>query len=87
MKVNYNPTSLKNCLFEDIIQTQVNLFLNSESNTYVVFDGTSQILCEGTLATCYVYKIEFEKTKDYSVAIYAKECYNKMMEKRYDTER
>lgn len=82
MKVNYNPTKMKDLLFEDTIQTQVSLFLESESNTYVVFDGTAKILCEGTLDECYVYQVEYNRAVGFTPSIYAKEAYENMMKKR-----
>lgn len=90
MKINYNPTKMKDWLFEDTIQTQASVFLESESNTYVVFDGTAKILCEGTLDECYVYQAEYKKAVGFSPAIYAKEAYENMMKKvkeSYDGER
>lgn len=90
MKINYNPTKMKDLLFEDTIQTQVSIFLESESNAYVVFDGTAKILCEGTLDECYVYQAEYKKAVGFSPAIYAKEAYENMMKKvkeSYDGER
>ena len=81
MKINYNPTKMKDLLFEDAIQTQASIFLESESNTYVVFDGTAKILCEGTLDECYVYQAEYKKAVGFSPAIYAKEAYKNMMNK------
>lgn len=81
MKINYNPTKMKDWLFEDTIQTQSSLFLESDSNTYVVFDGTAKILCEGTLDECYVYQAEYKKAVGFSPATYAKEAYENMMNK------
>lgn len=81
MKINYNPTKMKDGLFEDTILTQASLFLESESNTYVVFDGTAKILCEGTLDECYVYQVEYKKAVGFSPAIYAKEAHETMMNK------
>ena len=72
---------MKDWLFEDTIQTQVSIFLESESNAYVVFDGTAKILCEGTLDECYVYQAEYKKAVGFSPAIYAKEAYENMMNK------
>ena len=81
MKINYNPTKMKDWLFEDTIQTQSCLCFDSESNTYVFFDGTAKILCEGTLDECYVYQAEYKKAVGFSPAIYAKEAYKNMMDK------
>ena len=81
MTIYYNPTKMKDWLFEDTIQTQASLFLKSESNTYAVFDGTAKILCEGTLDECYVYQAEYKKAVGFSPAIYAKEAYENMMNK------
>jgi len=81
MKINYNPTKMKDWLFEDTIQTQASLFLESESNTYVVFDGTAKILCEGALDECCVYQAEYKKAVGFWPAIYAKEAYKNMMNK------
>ena len=72
---------MKDWLFEDTINTQVSLSLESESNTYVVFDGTAKILCEGTLDECCVYQAEYKKAVGFSPAIYAKEAYENMMNK------
>lgn len=81
MTIYDNPTKMKDWLFEDAIQTQASVFLESESNTYVVFDGTAKILCEGTLDECYVYQVEYKKAVGFSPAIYAKEAYENMMRK------
>lgn len=81
MTIYYNPTKMKDWLFEDTIQTQASLFLKSESNTYAVFDGTAKILCEGTLDECYVYQTEYKKAVGFTPAIYAKEAYKNMMNK------
>lgn len=81
MKINYNPTKMRDLLFEDTIQTQASIFLESESNTYVVFDGTAKILCEGTLDECYVYQTEFKRAVGFTPSIYAKEAYENMMNK------
>lgn len=75
MKINYNPTKMKDSVFEDSIQAQVSMFLESESNTYVVFDGTAKILCEGTLAECYIYQTEYKRAIGVMPSIYAKEVY------------
>lgn len=81
MKINYNPTKMKDWLFEDTIQTQASVLLESESNTYVVFDGTAKILCEGTLDECYVYQTEYNRAMGFTPSIYAKEAYENMMDK------
>ena len=81
MTIYYNPTKMKDWLFEDTILTQASLFLESESNTYVVFDGTAKIICEGPLDECYVYQAEYKKSVGFSPAIYAKEAYENMMNK------
>lgn len=81
MTIYDNPTKMKDWLFEDAINTQASVFLESESNTYVVFDGTAKILCEGTLDECYVYQVEYKKAVGFSPAIYAKEAYENMMKK------
>lgn len=75
MKINYNPTMIKDSVFEDFIQAQVSMFLESESNNYVVFDGTAKILCEGTLAECYVYQMEYKRAMGVTPSIYSKEAY------------
>lgn len=75
MKINYNPTKMKDSVFEDYIQVQVSMFLESESNSYVVFDGTAKILCEGTLAECCAYQIEYKRAMGITPAIYTKEAY------------
>lgn len=90
MTIYDNPTKMKDWLFEDAINTQASVFLESESNTYVVFDGTAKILCEGTLDECYVYQVEYKKSVGFSPTIYAKEAYENMMKKgkkSYDGER
>lgn len=81
MKINYNPTGMKDSFFEDTIQTQAAIFLESDSNTYVVFDGTAKILCEGTLDECYVYQAEYKKAVGFTPAIFAKEVFEIMMKK------
>ena len=81
MKINYNPTKMKDNIFEESIQTQLSMFLESESNTYVVFDGIAKILCEGTLAECCVYQMEYKRAMGFTPPIYAKEAYEDIKSK------
>ena len=66
------------------IQDEVDLFLTSPSNTYVIFDGTASVLFEGSFPECYVYRNTFMKYNGYDVAIYSREAYNKMMKEICD---
>ena len=82
MKIHYNPSCFSDKLLEDAIQTQSSLVLESESNTYVVFDGTAKILWEGTLDVCYVYQMEYKRAMGFTPSIYSIEGYNQMMSTR-----
>lgn len=75
MKINYNPTKMKDEIFEDFIKTHSSLFLKSKSNTYVVFDSSLKIFFEGTLDECYVYQMEYKTTMGFTPSIYSKEAY------------
>ena len=59
---------------ELLINDSVELFFNSPSNTYVVYDGTAKVYFEGTFSECYAYcdisSYDFLK-------IWSKEMYNK----------
>ena len=79
MKQFKSISGIKDNILEMIIQDDVEMFLTSESNTYVCFDGTATILCEGTLAECFVYFQEFKKYNGWECVIYSREAYDKMM--------
>ena len=70
---------IKDNTLKMIIADEVEMYLTSPSNTYVIFDGTASVLFEGTLAECYVYREKFIKYNGFDVTIYSREAYNKMM--------
>lgn len=63
-------------VIETMISEYVEEYLTSDSNTFVVYDGTAEVLFKGTLNECCAYKRVVGK--DY-LAIYSKEAYNKMI--------
>lgn len=82
MDVFYKLQNFSDKMFPLTIAIEVEEFLTSPTNTYVVFDGTATILFRGTMQECYVYREKFKKEKDYDVAIYAQETYDRMMSYR-----
>lgn len=82
MDVFYKLQNFSDKMFPLTIEIEVEEFLTSPTNTYVVFDGTATILFRGTMQECYVYREKFKKEKDYDVAIYAQETYDRMMSYR-----
>lgn len=79
MKEFKSIKGIKDNILKLTIEDEVELFLTSPSNNYVVFDGTATILFEGSLPECYVYREKFKKYNDYDVTIYSREAYEKMM--------
>lgn len=79
MKVNYNPTALRLCRFEEHIKEEAEEYLTSPTNTFVVFDGKADIVFEGTLAECYIYSKLYRRNKGFDPCVYSKEAYNKMV--------
>lgn len=79
MKVNYNPTALRLCIFEEHIKEEVEDYLTSPTNTFVVFDGQATIVFEGTLAECYVYSKLYRRNKSFDPCVYSKEAYDEMV--------
>lgn len=79
MEIFYKPLKISDKMFPITIDMEVESFLTSPSNTYVVFDGTATILFRGTMQECYVYREVFKQEKDYDVVIYAQETYDRMM--------
>lgn len=63
-------------VIKTMITDYVKEYLTSESNTFVVYDGTAEVLFEGILSECCAYKRIVGK--DY-LAIESKEAYNKMI--------
>ena len=61
-----------------MISEYVEEYLTSESNKYVVYDGTAKLLFEGTLDECCAYKQIVGR--DY-LAIESKESYDNMCNK------
>ena len=62
------------------IDDDFELTLESKSNTYVVFDGTAQILYKGDMVHCFIYFQYHKKYRGFEPAIYSIEAYDKMME-------
>ena len=62
------------------VEDEVEFYLTSPSNTYVVFDGNATILCEGTFGECYTYRELFRTHNDFCPTLYSREAYDKMMD-------
>lgn len=78
MKILDNISTIPTNLLEKIINQYKEEYLTSPTNEYVVFDGTSKIVFEGTIEECVAF---IEVTAKKYLAIYSKEAYNKMIEK------
>lgn len=79
MEINYNPTIIRNSRLSEIIKEEVEMYLTSESNTFVCFDGTATIQFKGTLPECYIYSEYWKKNKGFNIVISSIESYNEMM--------
>lgn len=79
MEVHYNPTIFRNVRFEMVMHEEVELYLTSPSNTFVVFNGKAEIEFEGTLPECYVYSKWYRRNKGFDPCIYSKEAFNEMI--------
>jgi hypothetical protein len=75
----YNPSGKTDSFFEMLIDDDFDLELKSESNKYVVFDGTATILYEGDMPHCFLYSRWYRKYKGFWPIINSIECYNKMI--------
>ena len=62
------------------IDNDFELELNSASNTYVVFDGTTQVLYKGDMTHCFIYFQCYKKYRGFEPVICSIESYDKMME-------
>ena len=79
MKEFKSIKGIKDNILKLTIEDEVELYLTSPSNSYVIFDGTASVLFEGSLSECFVYRETFKKYNDYDVTIYSREAYDKMM--------
>lgn len=79
MKEFKSIKGIKDDILKCIIEDDVEMYLTSPSNSYVIFDGTASVLFEGSLPECYVYREKFKKYNDYDVTIYSREAYDKLM--------
>lgn len=93
MKVNFNPTmrapgirpksELSMNIVYDLINDNVETYFGESKNDsgdgYVVFDGTSRVLFEGTLEECFCYYEMYFKYQGFHPAVYSREKYNEMM--------
>ena len=80
MKEFKSINGIKDEILKLIIQDDVEMCLTSSTDDYVVFDGTAEILFEGTFPECYVYSKEFRKYRGFDVTIYSREAYEEMMQ-------
>ena len=71
---------LKENVLKELLDVYVEEFLVSPSNTYVVFDGTSEILYENDLMHCCAFIHELRDVQHTGIpySIYSKEAYNEM---------
>lgn len=85
-KFYFNPITSKDIktdpdrFLQMCIDDDFELTLESKSNTYVVFDGTAQILYKGDMVHCFIYFQYHKKYRGFEPAIYSIEAYDKMME-------
>ena len=79
MILYYNPTIFRNVRFEQVMNEEVELYLTSASNTFVVFDGQANVLFEGTLEECYIYTKLYKANKGFHPPVYSIEAYNNMI--------
>lgn len=80
MEIFYKPLNMSDKLFSLSVEIEVQEFLTSPSNAYVVFDGTATVLFRGTMQECYVYRELFKQKNDFEPVIYSQETYDRMME-------
>lgn len=78
MKIHYNPSPMREVRVEEHINEEVNNYLTSKSNVFVVF-SSNQIVFEGTLSECYVYTKVYRGRKGFEPPIYSKEAYNDLI--------
>lgn len=88
MKIEFNPTNGSSTSFSmttvcDLINDNVESYFGNNkktsADTYVVFDGTAKVLCEGTLEECFCYYEMYYKYQGFHPALYSREMYNEMM--------
>ena len=80
MEINYNPTKLKNTSLEELLHEEIELWLTSSTNTFVVFNGKAEIEFKGTLAECYIYNKYYKRNEGFECTIYSIEAYNEMLQ-------
>ena len=80
MEIFYKPLRISDKMFPITIEMEVESFLTSPSNTYVVFDGTATILFRGTMQECYVYREVYKQEMGFEPVIYSQETYDRMMD-------
>lgn len=84
-KFYFNPITSKDIktdpdkFLQMCIDDDFDLELKSESNTYVVFDGTAKILYKGDMVHCFIYFQYHKKYRGFEPVIYSIEAYEKMM--------
>lgn len=74
-----NPTALRDSTAKELLQEEVELYLLSPTNKFVVFNGKGEIEFEGTLPECYVYSKWYRRNKGFDPCIYSKEAYDDMI--------
>lgn len=85
-KFYFNPITSKDVktdpdrFLQMCIDDDFKLELESKSNTYVVFDGTSSILYKGDMVHCFIYFQYHKKYRGFEPIICSIEAYDKMME-------
>lgn len=79
MEIFYKPLPISDMMFPATIEWEVDAYLTSPTNTYVVFDGTATILFRGTMQECYVYREVYRQETGFDPCIYSQEIYDRMM--------
>ena len=78
-RILYNPSDGTDKFFETLIEDDFDIQLKSESNKYIVFDGTTKILYEGDMPHCFLYAKWYRKFKGFWPNIRSIECYYEML--------
>lgn len=79
MEIFYKPLPISDMMFPKTIEWEVDAYLTSHTNTYVVFDGTATILFRGTMQECYVYREVYRQEAGFDPCLYSQETYDRMM--------
>ena len=79
MDIFYKPLPISDVMFPITIKWEVETCLTSQTNTYVVFDGTATILFRGTMQECYVYREVYRQEKGFDPCIYSQEENDRMI--------